>query len=222
MIWKSQCEKKSTPVPQNFSWTSNTRSVKQKDTESQWEKGGLKSSFDFPAKGIFHQQQCSRSFSCLFSFPGGLSTRICRCKRFTSVPKLFQNSSWTYLCFFIPSERCFRKQNSQNRLTYTHLQKYRHYTVCAAFQTHAPFKHTAARTSRPTVPLGMSRMQPAAILKEVINSMLSIVACYRSMGRLMRCVHELNLCPLRLHKNTDYQSKAGHVYSFVIKNIYSF
>lgn len=163
---------------------------------------------------MFLRHQCSWSFSCLFSFPGGLSTRICRCKRFTSVLKLFQNSLWTYLCVFIHSERCFRKQNSQNRLTYSHLQKHRHYSVCAAFQsqtllkhTHTPFKHTAARTPRPTVPLGMSRTLPAAILKEVINSMLSIVACHRSMGRLMRCVHELNLCPLRLYTHT--QSEAG-------------
>ncbi len=91
-----------------------------------------------PAKGMFLRQQRSRSFSCLYSFPGGLSVRMCRCKRFTSVPKILQNCltivrfSPTLKGAFVP----------QNRLTSPRLQKHRHYNVCAGFtpklsQTHA-------------------------------------------------------------------------------------
>lgn len=108
---------------------------------------GIKS-FDSPAKGMFLQQQHSRSFSCLFSFPGGLSARICRCKRFTSVPKIFQNCL-NIVMFFTNSERCLRTSKLSKQTHFPRLQKHRHYNVCAGFkpklsQTHAPFKHTLA------------------------------------------------------------------------------
>lgn len=54
----------------------------------------------------------------------------------------------------------FGPQNSQNRLTYTHLRKYRHYTLCADFKLNAPLKHTAlSNTLRHARPVPLYHME---------------------------------------------------------------
>lgn len=91
--------------------------------------------------------QCSRSFKCLFSFSVSLSARICGSKWLASVPEIFLNYPWTYLCFHSLSKVLSEARRPRIDGQRTHVQKYRHHSVCGvtlnSSETHMlSFRHT--------------------------------------------------------------------------------